>query len=77
MTQFSATPQIDHHALIWMDHYEFQDSVGEGTYGKVFKARVKSNGRTVAIKKFKESDEDEAVRHLCLLKILPIICMNS
>ena len=44
-----------------MDNYEFQDSVGEGTYGKVFKARVKSNGRIVAIKRFKESDEDEQV----------------
>jgi len=52
-----------------MDHYEFQDSVGEGTYGKVFKARVKSNGRTVAIKKFKESDEDEATKKTALREI--------
>ena len=33
------------------------------TYGQVFKARDKSNGKVVAIKKFKESDhEDQHVR---------------
>ena len=44
-----------------MDNYDFVETVGEGTYGKVYKARVKANGRIVAIKKFKESDEDETV----------------
>jgi hypothetical protein len=29
------------------------------TYGKVYKARVKDSGKIVAIKKFKESDEED------------------
>ena len=50
-----------------MDNYDFVETVGEGTYGKVYKARVKANGRIVAIKKFKESDEDEAVQLTSLI----------
>lgn len=52
-----------------MDNYDFFETVGEGTYGKVFKARVKANGRIVAIKKFKESDEEEQVKKTALREI--------
>ena len=36
-----------------MDNYRILQVIGEGTYGKVFKAQEKDTGRVVAIKKFK------------------------
>lgn len=40
------------------------------TYGQVFKAKYKHNGKIVAIKKFKESDhEDQHVRKTVLREI--------
>ena len=36
-----------------MDQYRILAVIGEGTYGKVFKAQEKETGRVVAIKKFK------------------------
>jgi len=42
-----------------MENYEPLGTIGEGTYGVVLKARHKETGQIVAIKKFKESDEDE------------------
>lgn len=58
-----------------MNKYEIVGIVGEGAYGIVYKAKNKENGEfgkhlhylliifTVAIKKFKESnDEDEVVK---------------
>ncbi len=36
--------------------------IGEGTYGVVLKCKDKTSNRLVAIKKFKERDEDEQVR---------------
>ena len=41
--------------------YEVLGVVGEGAYGIVYKCRNKQNGQFVAIKKFKES-EDEIVK---------------
>ena len=35
--------------------------VGEGAYGVVLKCRNKENAEVVAIKKFKESEDDEIV----------------
>lgn len=34
-----------------MDQYEKLDKIGEGTYGKVYKARDKNTGKLVALKK--------------------------
>ena len=45
-----------------MNKYEVLGVVGEGAYGIVLKCKNKSSGEIVAIKKFKESEEDEAVR---------------
>ena len=45
-----------------MENYENLGTIGEGTYGVVLKCRHKETGQIVAIKKFKESDEDEQVR---------------
>jgi len=49
--------------------------LGEGTYGKVYKARVNRTGQTVAMKKMKLGCEDEgvpstALREIALLKEL-------
>jgi cyclin-dependent kinase-like len=51
-----------------MNKYEILGIVGEGAYGVVYKAKDKHSGeygiisKLVAIKKFKETDEDEIVK---------------
>jgi cyclin-dependent kinase-like len=52
-----------------MDDFENLGIIGEGTYGIVLKARQKNSGQVVAIKKFKESDNDEQVRKTALREI--------
>ena len=42
-----------------MDKYRVLQVIGEGTYGKVFKAQEKETGRVVAIKKFKQREEED------------------
>lgn len=42
-----------------MNKYEVLGVVGEGAYGVVLKCRNKETGDIVAIKKFKESEDDE------------------
>ena len=36
-----------------MDKFERLEKIGEGTYGIVYKARVKNSGRSVALKKIR------------------------
>ena len=43
--------------------------VGEGAYGVVLKCRNKQTGETVAVKKFKESDDDANVRKTTLREV--------
>ena len=50
-----------------MNKYEIIGVIGEGNseigaYGIVLKAKNKENGEHVAIKKFKESEDDEVIR---------------
>ncbi|KAJ1930189.1 Cyclin-dependent kinase catalytic subunit [Tieghemiomyces parasiticus] len=57
------------------DNYIKIEKVGEGTYGVVYKARERSTGRIVAMKKIRLESEDEgvpstAIREISLLKEL-------
>jgi cyclin-dependent kinase-like len=52
-----------------MENYESLGIIGEGTYGVVVRARHRETGQVVAIKKFKESDEDEQVRKTSLREV--------
>ena len=52
-----------------MENYENLGTIGEGTYGVVLKCQHVENGQVVAIKKFKESDDDEQVRKTALREV--------
>jgi len=52
-----------------MNKYEVLGVVGEGAYGVVLKCRNKENLENVAIKKFKESEDDEIVRKTTLREV--------
>jgi len=52
-----------------MNKYEVLGVVGEGAYGVVLKCRNKLTGETVAVKKFKESDDDANVRKTTLREV--------
>jgi cyclin-dependent kinase-like len=66
-----------------MNKYEVMGVVGEGAYGVVLRCRNKESGDIVAIKKFKESDDDDNLRKttvrevkiLRLLKHTNIVCL--
>lgn len=68
-----------------MNKYEIIGIVGEGAYGVVYKAKCKETGDFVAIKKFKEPEEDEIakktivreVKMLRLLKNKYIVLLNE
>ncbi|CAG9323353.1 CDKL5_3 [Blepharisma stoltei] len=52
-----------------MNKYEVMGVVGEGAYGVVLKCRNKETGEIVAIKKFKDSEEDETVRKTTIREV--------
>jgi cyclin-dependent kinase-like len=52
-----------------MNKYEVLGVVGEGAYGVVLRCRNKESGDIVAIKKFKESDDDENLRKTTLREV--------
>jgi cyclin-dependent kinase-like len=58
-----------------MNKYEVQGIVGEGAYGLVLKCRNKETGEMVAIKKFKDTEDDEIVRKTTIreVKILKML----
>ena len=45
-----------------MNKYDVVGIVGEGAYGVVLKCKNKETNEFVAIKKFKESEDDEIIR---------------
>ncbi|XP_077210359.1 cell division control protein 2 homolog D-like [Tasmannia lanceolata] len=60
-----------------MDAYEKLEKVGEGTYGKVYRAKEKATGKIVALKKTRLHEDDEGVppttlREVSLLRMLSI-----
>ncbi|KNC98816.1 CMGC/CDKL protein kinase [Spizellomyces punctatus DAOM BR117] len=52
-----------------MEYYEKVGPIGEGTYGVVMKCRHKETGQIVAIKKFKESEDDLQIRKTALREV--------
>jgi cyclin-dependent kinase-like len=52
-----------------MNKYEVLGVVGEGAYGVVLKCKNKETGEIVAVKKFKEGDDDEIVRKTTLREV--------
>jgi len=58
-----------------MENYQRIEKIGEGTYGVVFKAKAKSTGEIVALKRIRLETEDEgipstAIREISILKEL-------
>jgi cyclin-dependent kinase-like len=52
-----------------MNKYQVLGIINEGAYGIVYKAKNKETGEYVAIKKFKETDEDEVVKKTTMREI--------
>ncbi|RNF27126.1 putative mitogen-activated protein kinase, putative,kinase [Trypanosoma conorhini] len=52
-----------------MEGYETLGILGEGTYGVVVKARHRATGRIVAIKKYKQAEDDDHVRKTSLREV--------
>lgn len=58
-----------------MDAFEKLEKVGEGTYGKVYRAKEKATGKIVALKKTRLHEDEEGVppttlREVSLLRML-------
>jgi cyclin-dependent kinase-like len=52
-----------------MRKFEVQGVIGMGAYGVVLKAVNKQNKELLAIKKFKESDENPIIRKIALREV--------
>lgn len=52
-----------------MEKYEKLGKIGEGSYGVVIKCRHRETGRTVAIKKFLETEDDPQIRKIALREV--------
>ena len=58
-----------------MEAFEKLEKVGEGTYGKVYRAREKATGKIVALKKTRLHEDEEGVppttlREVSILRML-------
>ena len=60
---------MSEHSLRPMEKYEKLNKIGEGSYGVVFKCRVKETGQVVAIKKFVESEDDPVIRKIAMREV--------
>ncbi|RYR44691.1 hypothetical protein Ahy_A08g040984 isoform B [Arachis hypogaea] len=57
----------------WLQQYDLIGKIGEGTYGLVFLARIKSQtnrGKSIAIKKFKQSKDGDGVSPTAIREIM-------
>ncbi|KAI4330096.1 hypothetical protein MLD38_028403 [Melastoma candidum] len=58
----------------WLQHYDLIGKIGEGTYGLVFLAKIKSpasnRGKFIAIKKFKQSKDGDGVSPTAIREIM-------
>ncbi|KAK6160879.1 hypothetical protein DH2020_004260 [Rehmannia glutinosa] len=66
---------MDEKAKSAMEAFEKLEKVGEGTYGKVYRAREKATGKIVALKKTRLHEDEEGVppttlREVSLLRML-------
>ena len=57
-----------------MNKYQVLGIIDDGAYGTVYKAKNKENDEIVAIKKFKSTDEDEAVKKTSIREVK---CLRS
>ena len=57
-----------------MEKYENLGTIGEGSYGVVLRCKDKTNGLTVAIKKFLEPENEKTVKKIATreIKILKV-----
>ncbi|CAL5220802.1 g2876 [Coccomyxa viridis] len=60
-----------------MDQYEKLEKIGEGTYGKVYKAKEKNTGRLVALKKTRLEMEEEGVPSTALREVSLLQMLNE
>lgn len=60
-----------------MDQYEKLEKIGEGTYGKVYKAREKNTGKIVALKKTRLEMEEEGVPSTALREVSLLQMLNE
>ncbi|GAB2277276.1 Cyclin-dependent kinase E-1 [Dionaea muscipula] len=58
----------------WLQNYDLIGKIGEGTYGLVFLARIRSpgtnRGKSIAIKKFKQSKDGDGVSPTAIREIM-------
>lgn len=55
----------------WLQQYDLIGKIGEGTYGLVFLAKIKSNrSKPIAIKKFKQSKDGDGVSPTAIREIM-------
>jgi len=60
----------------WLQQYDLIGKIGEGTYGLVFLARIKSatnRGKSIAIKKFKQSKDGDGVSPTAIREIMVLL----
>ncbi|GIM16136.1 hypothetical protein Vretimale_18791 [Volvox reticuliferus] len=72
---FQITNSMQPFRLPALQNYEYISTIGEGTYGVVWKCRDKVSGRLVAVKAFKEAHRDRVALKLAVreAKVLSMI----